>query len=301
MTRYRCVTARKAEGFPVRHACEAAGVSASAYYAWLDQPEGPTDAEQTETELVAEIRAIHDAFDGTYGEPRMTAELRRRGWVVNHKRVERLMREHGIVGHRPRRRRSLTKPDEAAPPLPDLVGRLFDPDEPDHTWAGDITYIPTDEGWLYLASVIDLASRRAVGWSLSDCHDARLVVDALDAAVAIRGRPRMDGTIFHSDRGAEYTSQACRAACERLGLRQSAGRTGSCLDNAVAESFFASLKVELVNRRRYRTRAEARTAIFRWIARYNHRRLHSTIGFIPPVEWENRKALHDRLPSPMAA
>ncbi len=211
------------------------------------------------------------------------------------------MREHGIVGFRPHKRRSLTKQDADAPPLPDLVGRLFDPERLDHTWAGDITYIPTEEGWLYLASVIDLASRRLVGWSMSRFADADLVNDALDAAVATRGRTTMEGTIFHSDRGSQYTSAAFRGACERRSIRQSAGRTGSCLDNAVAESFFATLKVEQVNRFRYRTRAEARTSIFAWIARYNRRRLHSTIGFMPPIEWEARHANSHPLPLPMAA
>jgi transposase InsO family protein len=159
------------------------------------------------------------------------------------------MRREGIVGHRPRRRRSLTRRDEAAAPAPDLLGRLFDPDRPDVAWCGDITYIRTDEGWLYLASVIDLASRQLLGWSMGDRHDARLACDALHAAVAARGRRRMDGVIMHTDRGAEYTSAAFTQACAQLGARRSMSRTGSCLDNAVAESFFATLKVELVNRR----------------------------------------------------
>ena len=211
------------------------------------------------------------------------------------------MAVHGIVGHRPRRRRSLTKADTATPPAPDLLGRLFNPDRPDVAWCGDITYIPTEEGWLYLASVLDLASRHLLGWSMGDHHDAALVTGALDAAVATRGCPPMPDTIFHTDRGAEYTSAACVDACARLGLRRSMGRTGSCLDNAVAESWFASLKVELVDRDHYRTRAEARAAIFAWIHHYNRRRLHSTIGYLPPVEWERRYALAHPLPSTAAA
>jgi putative transposase len=215
--------------------------------------------------------------------------------------VERLMRAHGIVGHRPRRRRSLTKPDAGAAPAPDLLGRLFDPDRPDVAWCGDVTWIPTDEGWLYLASVIDLASRHLVGWSMSAHHDAALVVSALDAAAATRGRQRMSDTIFHTDRGAEYSSAACIAACQRLGLRRSMSRTGSCLDNAVAESWFASLKVELVHRAHYQTRAEARAAIFAWIAWYNRFRLHSTRGYLPPIEWEQHHATIHPLPSTTAA
>ena len=301
MSRYRCVDAQKAAGFPVVAACQAAGVSASAFYAWAARCEQERRvAEQAEAELVAKIRSIHAESGGTYGSPRVTAELRRRGWMVNHKRVERLMAAHGIVGHRPRRRRGLTRPDTAAPAAPDLVGRLFAPDQPDRIWVSDLTYIPTDEGWLYLASVLDLASRHLLGWSMDECHDAGLVVGALEAAVATRGRRRMDRTIFHSDRGAEYTSAACIEVCERLGLRQSMGRTGSCLDNAVAESFFATLKVELVDRCHYRTRAQARASIFRWIAWYNVRRLHSTNDYLPPLEWEQRHR-HDHPPSSILA
>jgi hypothetical protein len=159
-------------------------------------------------------------------------------------------------------------------------------------WCGDITYIPTEEGWLCLASVIDLASRHLLGWSMGTRHDARLVCDALDAAAATRGVKRLDGTIVHTDRGAEYASAAWIAACQRPGLRQSMSRTGSCLDNAVAESWFASLKVELTHRQHSRTLAEARTAIFAWIAWYNRFRLHSTNGYLPPVEWEQQHATH---------
>ena len=195
MSRYRCVDAQKAAGFPVVAACDAAGVSASAFYAWATRCEqGPRAAEHAEAELVAEIRTIHADSAGTYGSPRVTHELRRRGWRVNHKRVERLMAAHGIVGHRPRRRRGLTKADAAAPPAPDLLGRLFDPDRIDVAWCGDVTFIPTDEGWLYLAAVLDLASRHLLGWSMGERHDAGLVTDALQAAVATRGRSR-DG--FH--------------------------------------------------------------------------------------------------------
>jgi putative transposase len=302
VSRYRCVDAQKAAGFPVIAACQAAGVSASAFYAWITRREQePQAAEHAQAELVAKIRTIHAESAGTYGSPRVTHELRRRGWRVNHKRVARLMAAHGIVGHRPRRRRGLTKADSATPPAPDLVGRLFDPDQLDRIWVSDLTYIPTEEGWLYLASVLDLASRHLVGWSMGTHHDAGLVGDALQAAVAIRGRARMDATIFHTDRGSEYTSAACIEVCDRLGLRRSMGRTGSCLDNAVAESFFATLKVELVDRCHYRTRAQARASIFRWIAWYNVRRLHSTNNYLPPLEWEQRHRHDHPLPSTLAA
>ena len=302
MSRYRCVDAQKAAGFPIVAACQAAGVTRSAYYAWAaGAAQGPSQHERDETALVVEIRRIHARSGDTYGAPRVHAELRRRGWIANHKRVERLMRQHGIVGYRPRRRRSLTRQDTAAAPAPDLLGRLFDPDQVDVAWCGDVTYIPTDEGWLYLASVLDLASRHLLGWSMGSHHDAGLVTCALDAAVATRGRSCMSDTSFHTDRGAEYTSSACIHACQRLGLRRSMGRTGSCLDNAVAEAWFASLKVELVDRQRYRTRAEARAAIFGWIAWYNRSRLHSTRGYLPPIEWEHQHATINPLPSTTAA
>jgi transposase InsO family protein len=303
VTRYRCVDAQKAAGFPVAAACKAAGVARSAYYAWTTRAaQGPSQRRREEARLVAEVRRIHAGSGGTYGAPRVHAELTRRGWSANHKRVERLMRAHGIVGHRPRRRRSLTKVDTATAPAPDLLGRLFDPDQPDVAWCGDVTYVPTDEGWLYLASVIDLASRHLLGYSMGTHHDAALACDALDAAVATRGQHRMPDTIFHTDRGAEYASAACIDACARLGLRRSMGRTGSCLDNAVAEAWFASLKVELVDRAHYRTRAEARAAIFRWIAWYNRYRLHSARGYLPPIEWEQQQhAITNPLPSTTAA
>jgi putative transposase len=302
VSRYRGVDAQKAAGFPVAAACKAAGVGRSAYYAWTDSvAQGPSDRQTEEARLVGEIRRIHARSKGTYGCPRITVELRRRGWRVNHKRVERLMRAHGIAGYRPRRRRSLTRPDTTAAPAPDLLGRLFDPDQPNLAWCGDVTYIPTDEGWLYLASVLDLASRHLLGYSMSTHHDTALVVDALDAAMATRGQHRMPDTIFHTDRGSAYTSSACIQACTRLGLRRSMSRTGSCLDNAVAESWFASLKVELVSRHHYRTRAEARAAIFRWMAWYNRFRLHSSNGYLSPIEWEQQHAIMNPLPSTTAA
>jgi putative transposase len=299
VSRYRCVDAQKAAGFSAAAACQAAGVTRSAYYAWTARR--PSQRQQDDASLVGEIRRIHARSHGVYGSPRVTAELGRRGWNVNHKRVERLMRTHGIVGYRPRRRRSLTKPDAGVAPAPDLLGRLFNPDRPDVAWCGDVTWIPTDEGWLYLASVLDLASRHLVGYSMSTHHDARLVCEALQAGVTTRGRPHMPDTIFHADRGSEYTSAACIATCQRLGLRRSMSRTGSCLDNAVAESWFASLKVELVHRAHYRTRAEARAAMFAWIAWYNRFRLHSANDYLPPIEWEQQYAITSPPPSTMAA
>lgn len=286
MTRYLWVAARKAEGFPITMACDVAEVSRQAFHDWrVRQGAGPTRAERAEAELVAAIREIHDEFDGIYGEPRVTAELANRGWRVNHKRVERLMRIHRIVGvHKPVKIRT-TLPAENAPPLPDLIGRRFDPGAPDVAWAGDITYIRTGEGWLYVASVLDLGSRRLLGYSMADHMRTELVADALGMAAGARGG-RTDGIIFHGDRGAQYLSGDHRQLIADLGMVQSVGRTGVCWDNSVAESFWSSLKREVVSRYRFDDRATARRAIFAWINTYNHRRLHSSLDYQPPATWE---------------
>jgi putative transposase len=288
VTRYRWVAARKAEGFPITMACKVAQVSTTAFDDWRrKQAQGPTDAEVEEAALVEKIREIHDESDGTYGEPRMTPELRDLGWDVNHKRVERLMRVHGIVGvHKPPKVRT-TIPAEDAPPLPDLVGRRFDPGQPDVCWVGDITYIPTGEGWLYLASVLDLGSRRWLGYSMADHMRTELVADALTMAAGARGGAT-EGIIFHGDRGSQYMSGDYRDLIGQLGMVQSVGRTGVCWDNSVAEAAWSSLKRELVHRYVFCDRASARRAIFAWINRYNTQRRHSTLGYIPPIEWEHQ-------------
>lgn len=288
MTRYCWVAARKAEGFPTTAACKVAEVSTSAFDDWRRrQAAGPTAAELAEARLVETMREIHAESDDTYGEPRMTAELRDRGWVVNHKRVARLMRLHGIVGvHKPPKVRT-TIAAEDAPPLPDLIGRRFDPGAPDVAWVGDITYIPTGEGWLYLASVLDLGSRRWLGYSMADHMRTELVADALTMAAGARGGVT-DGIIFHGDRGSQYMSGEYRQLLEDLGMVQSVGRTGVCWDNAVAEAAWSSLKREVVHRYVFPDRASARRAIFTWINRYNTHRRHSTLGYIAPIEWEHQ-------------
>jgi transposase InsO family protein len=286
VTRYRWVAARKAEGFPIAVACTVAEVSRQAFNDWRAKTAaGPTPAEREEAELVAEIRAIHDEFDSTYGSPRMTVELANRGRATNHKRVERLMRLHGIVGvHKPAKVRT-TIPAEDAPPLPDLIGRRFNPGRPDVAWVGDITYIPTGEGWLYLASVLDLGSRRLLGYSMAEHMRTELVADALRMAAGARGGATA-GIIFHGDRGSQYLSGEYRQLVADLEMRQSVGRTGVCWDNSVAEAFWSSLKRELVHRYRFPDRATARRAIFAWINRYNQLRLHSSLGYLPPLAWE---------------
>jgi transposase InsO family protein len=267
-------------------ACTVADVSRQAFHDWRARTAaGPTGGELAEAELVAVMREIHAEFDGTYGEPRMTEELARRGRVVNHKRVRRLMRVHGIVGvHKPVKVRT-TIPAEEHPPLPDLVGRCFAPTAPDVVWCGDITYVPTGEGWLYVASVLDLGSRRLLGYSMAEHMRTELVADALEMAAAARGG-QTAGVIFHGDRGSQYMSGDYRQLIAALDIVQSVGRTGVCWDNAVAEAFWSSLKREVVHRYRFATRADARRAIFAWINRYNHRRLHSSLGYLPPIEWE---------------
>jgi putative transposase len=289
VSRYHHVSAMKAEGFPIEAACEAAEVSTSAYYDWLaTRAVGPTEAGWDEAIVVNEIVDIHLNVDDTYGSPRMTDELRRRGRCVNHKRVERLMADNGLYAKDGRRRKVRTTiPDVSAPPLPDLVRRDFSVGEPGERACGDITYVPTDEGWLFLADVEDIGSRRIVGFAMDDHMRTGLVASALDMAIATRGAD-VDGMVFHHDRGAQYMSREFRLLCERHGIAQSTGRTGSSLDNAVAESFWATLKRELVSRYRFATRAEARRAIISWVNHYNAVRLHSSLGNVPPIEWELR-------------
>lgn len=288
MSRYRWVDSRRAEGFKAAAAITQAGVSASAYYAWSKAHEhGATDAEWSEAHLVNEIHDIHAAHDDV-GSPRMTRALHRRGHIVNRKRVERLMREHGIYAVDGRRAKARTTiPDVSVPPLPDLVRRDFSVGEQDERWAGDITYIPTDEGWLYLSDVLDIGSRRVIGYEMAERMPTSLVLGSLEMAIATRGGD-VAGVIFHTDRGSQYLSREHRSFCEQVGIMQSVGRTGSCLDNAMAESFWATLKRELVHRRRFATRAEARRAIVAWISYYNAARMHSSLGYLTPIEWELR-------------
>jgi transposase InsO family protein len=288
VTRYRCVDDQKAAGFPVSAACEAAGVSTSGFYDWRTrEAAGPTDRQVAEAELVALMRDIFEGSDGNYGVPRMRDELRRAGLTVNEKRVRRLMRLHGMAGRCRRRRCQTTFPGPDGYYIPDLIGRRFEPGKPDTAWCQDITYIPTGEGWLYLASVLDLGSRRLLGYSMADHMRSELVLDALGMAVAARG-DTVAGTIAHADRGSQYTSNDYLEFCQRHQLRPSVGRTGVCWDNAVAESFWESLKRECLQGRTFATRAEARRAIFSWINWYNTTRLHTSLHSVPPIEWEQQ-------------
>ncbi|MFJ1885781.1 IS3 family transposase [Streptomyces sp. NPDC088137] len=271
--------------YPVTLLCKVLKAARSTYYAWLAGREAREERRRADTALAHEITVIHLASRRSYGVPRMTAALRRQSRVVNRKRVERVMREHQIAGHSRRTgRRSLTKADTRAVPSPDLIGRDFTASHPGTKVVGDITYIPTAEVWLYLASWLDLATREVIGYSMADHHRADLVVDALDMAA---GLGRLEpGCIIHSDRGSEYTSAQFRTRIAELGHRQSMGRTGSCFDNAAAESFWAVLKEE-IGTRFWPDRATARADIFDFVETfYNRRRLrkHISWGYLTPHE-----------------
>jgi transposase InsO family protein len=290
VTRFGHVDDQKAAGFPVTAACEAAGVSTSGYYDWANRDAaGPTERQLAEAELVALMRDLFEAADGNYGVPRMFKALRKAGLIVNAKRVARLMRLHGMAGRHRRRTCRTTFPGPDGYQIPDLVGRRFTPGAPDVAWCQDITYVATREGWLYLASVLDLGSRRLLGYSMADHMRTELVLDALGMAVSARGGDKtVAGVIAHADRGSQYTSNDYIDYCQDRQMRPSVGRTGVCWDNAVAESFWESLKRECVQGRVFATRAEARQAIFKWINWYNGTRLHSTLKDVSPLEWEQQ-------------
>ena len=287
---YAFMLAEKAN-FPVVFMCKYFGVSTQAFYEWCKKlAGGPTSADIEEQRLVEEMKVIHDESDGTYGEPRMTPALRVKGHVINHKRVERLMRKHEIRGHTPKRKVITTVRAVDADSTTDKVKRDFVKPEQDIAWCGDISYIRTWEGWLFLATVIDLGSRRVIGYAMADHMRTSLIEDALKMAVKTRGLNKMPNVIFHSDKGSQYTSDDFAKTCALLGILRSVGRKATCFDNAVAESFFATLKKELTYRRIFTTRAQARTEIFNYIEGwYNSRRLHSTLGYLTPLAWEQRQ------------
>jgi putative transposase len=275
---------RTDHGVPYTVACRALGVSASWFYKWHGRP--PTARQQRRQRLRAEVHAIFCGSEGTYGSPRIWAELRERGWVVSKRTVAELMAADGLAGRRKRRRKNLTRPDQRAVPFPDLVGRDFRAPAPDVKWCGDMTEIPTLEGKLYLASVEDLFSRRLLGFAMSAHPDAVLARDAIRMAVAVRGGS-VAGVIFHSDRGSTYTAELFTEACRRHQIKQSMGRTGSCLDNAAAESFFSTLEHELLSRTTFTSRQEARRRIAGWIDNfYNRTRRHSVCQMMSPINYE---------------
>jgi putative transposase len=285
MTVASFVAAQRTEhGVPHVTSCRALGVSPSWFYKWRNR--GPTRRQQRRATLDVAVQRSFDASGGRYGSPRVLADLVEGGWRVSKKSVEASMARQGLVARPTRTRHGwLTRPDKAAPPAPDLVKRDFTAPAINHKWCGDLTEVPTDEGKLYLATVEDLASRRIVGFGLSEHHDAELATGALKMAVAVRGGD-VAGTIFHSDRGSEYSATVFEQACSTLRISQSMGRAGSCFDNAAAESWFSTLEWELFRKRHFATKQDARREVARFIDWYNRTRRHSSCEMKPPVEFE---------------
>ena len=258
-------------------------MSESGYYAWADRT--PSQAQQRRDRLVAAIRQVHAEFKGRYGSPRMTAELNARGHDCTENTVAHLMKTHGIRAKAARRSVRTTDSRHALPVADNLLARDFNPGRPNAAWSADITYIPTADGWLYLAVVEDLFSRMIVGWSMGATMTSRLVVDALD--MAVRRRLPGEGLLAHSDRGSQYASEHYQRLLAEHGITCSMSGVAQCWDNAPVESFFASLKRELVHHERYTTREEAKASIFEYVeAFYNRVRRHSSLGYLSPEEFE---------------
>jgi transposase InsO family protein len=282
VSRYRLIQGEKA-AYPTALLCRVLGVARSAYYAWAGRE--VSARARADAALGAQIAAAHERSRGSYGAPRLHAALRAAGVRTSRRRVARLLRAAGLAGCCRRRRVRTTVADPAQAPAPNLVARDFTVPAPDRLWLGDITYVATHEGWLYLAILLDARSRRVVGWAMADHLRTELALDAL--AMALHARRPSPGLIHHTDRGCQYTAAAYQAQLTSAGLVCSMSRSGDCLDNAMAESFFATLKAELVDRRHWATRAAARTAIFEWIeAFYNRQRSHSALAYQPPAIFE---------------
>ena len=283
-----------AETFGIKRICRVLEVSRSGYYRWIAGAEARAARQADEDALVEEIREIHTEHGGNYGALRVHAELRGFGHTVNRKRVARLMRKHHIVGRHLRKKKRTTIPDRLAPPAPDLVRRDFTAGALDEKWCGDITYVQVGASWLYLACVVDMCSRRVLGWSMASHMRTELVTDALRAAVATRGGD-VTGVIFHSDRGSQYTSAAFAQVSDEYGIRRSMGRVGSSYDNALAESLWQGLKRETMHKKVFLTMSQARLEIFRWLTYYNTRRRHSALSYLSPLEFEQQHHKEARL------
>ena len=272
--------------YPIRTMCRVLGVAAAGYYAWRRR--SPSPRAVAERALLRRIRTIHAVSQGTYGVPRIHAELEAEGVSVGRKRIARLMRSAGLAGISRRRRPRTTMREPSARPAPDLVQRRFAAAGPDRLWVADISYVPTLAGFLYLAVVLDAFSRRIVGWAMASHLRTELVLNALEMAIAQR---KPDKVIHHSDQGSQYTSLAFGARCREASVRPSMGSVGDAYDNAMCESFFATLECELLERRRFRSQTEARIAIFSFIeAWYNPRRRHSGLGYLSPIAYEEAHA-----------
>jgi transposase InsO family protein len=283
--RFTFISAEKA-AFPVRLLCRTLEVSRAGFYAWQARP--PAPRARADERLGLEIAAIHAESRQRYGSPRIHAELAARGCRTSRKRVARLMRTRGLAARRRRRFRVTTHSRHPFPIAPNVLARQFERAGPDQAWVTDITYIPTGEGWLYLAVILDLCSRFAVGWAMSERITDTLTLDALGMALARRRPPQ--GLLHHSDRGSQYASGAYQRRLTHAGIVCSMSRRGDCWDNAVAESFFATLKVELVHATTWETRAAARAALFDYLeVFYNGQRRHSALGYLSPRAFERRR------------
>ena len=283
---------------PHATACRALGVSPAWFYKWRAGDASRRRARRAQ--LAAEIARLFAAHRGRYGSPRITADLHEAGWRVSKNTVAKIMAEQRLVARR-KRRRGGTRPGTGRWRAPDLIGRRFAAAQVNRKWYGDGTEIVTDEGKLFLDSVLDMASRRVVGFALGEHHDAELAYAALSMAVAVRGgRDAIAGVILHTDQGSEYTAGLVRAACDRLGIRQSMGRPGSALDNAVIESWHSTLEFELRRLERFATKAQARARVAAWIEEYNHDRRHSALGMLSPIAYERRHTTLDDPPEQAA-
>lgn len=275
------------EAFPVSMMCQTLEVGSSGFYAWLKRPESPRTLENRR--LLMKIKVIHQRSRKTYGSPRIHAELNQSGYVCSRHRVSRLMRQHGIVSKHKRKFRVTTNSAHSYPVAENLLQRRFNVSRAGQCWVSDITYISTREGWLYLAVVLDLFHRKVIGWAMDRWITRQLVIDSLK--MAIKGGNRKPGLIHHSDRGVQYASNEFQALLKTHGIQCSMSRKGNCWDNAVAESFFHTLKVELIHGKIYNTRQEAKAAIFDYIeVFYNRQRRHSYLDYLSPVDFEKKYA-----------
>jgi len=281
---------RESRGIPHAVSCRALGVSPSWFYKWKDGDRSPRRARREW--LKAEVARLFAEHKGKRGSPMITADLRDLGWRVSKNTVAALMAEMGLAARPKKRRKGTTRPGKGRWRAPDLVKRDFPAEQVNVKWYGDGTDIDTDEGKLYLDSVLDAGSRRVLGFALGEHHDADLAYGALVMAVAVRGG-QVPGVIFHTDQGSEYTAAVFRAACERLGVCQSMGRPGSALDNAVIESWHSTLEFELRRIEHYATRAAARAGVAAWMEDYNYHRRHSSLGRVSPVDYERSLAGKD--------
>lgn len=290
------VTQRAQHRVPYATSCRALGVSQAWFYKWRDGDRSAQHARRAQ--LTVEVKRLFAAHHGKYGSPRITDDLREAGWRVSEKTVAKIMREQHLVARVKKRRKHTTRQGKGRWRAPDRIGRDFPASKLNQKWYGDGTEIITDEGKLFLDSVLDMGSRRVVGFAMDSHHDAALAHAALAMAVAVRGgKDTIAGVIMHTDQGSEYTARAFRQACERMGITQSMGRVGSALDNAVIESWHSTLEFELRSLERFATKAAARARVAAWIDEYNRDRKHSACGMRSPIDYERALPTTTRQPS----